>query len=112
MPSKADKPRDTSVSPNDAKQMEKTGLDPLNTKKGSQNNIGDGGKNGGNAGVSNKGNNTGNKKADFIVSPDGAVMHNSPGKVKDSLSKAGFPTKERDPSKKESGTIFNIPDKR
>ncbi|EMO88917.1 hypothetical protein [Leptospira noguchii] len=67
MPSKADKPRDTSVSPNDAKQMEKAGLDPLNTKKGSQNNIGDGGKNGGNAGVSNKGNNTGNKKADFIV---------------------------------------------
>ncbi|UOG62592.1 SpvB/TcaC N-terminal domain-containing protein [Leptospira noguchii] len=60
IPSKADKPRDTSVSPNDAKQMEKAGLDPLNTKKGSQNNIGDGGKNGGNAGVSNKGNNTGN----------------------------------------------------
>ncbi|UOG32781.1 hypothetical protein MAL06_20695 (plasmid) [Leptospira noguchii] len=56
IPSKADKPRDTSVSPNDAKQMEKAGLDPLNTKKGSQNNIGDGGK----SGVSNKGNNTGN----------------------------------------------------
>ncbi|UOG32733.1 hypothetical protein [Leptospira noguchii] len=108
MPNKADKPRDTSVSPNDAKQMEKAGLDPLNTKKGSQNNIGDGG----NAGVSNKGNNTGNKKADFIVSPDGAVMHNSPGKVKDSLSKAGFTTKERDPNKKESGTIFNIPEKK
>ncbi|UOG43613.1 hypothetical protein [Leptospira noguchii] len=108
MPNKANKPRDTSVSPNDAKQMEKTGLDPLNTKKGSQNNIGDGGK----SGVSNKGNNTGNKKADFIVSPDGAVMHNSSGKVKDSLSKAGFTTKERDPNKKESGTIFNIPEKK
>ncbi|MFA4796257.1 RHS repeat domain-containing protein, partial [Leptospira kirschneri] len=112
IPSKADKPRDTSVSPNDAKQMEKTGLDPLNAKKGSQKSIGDGGKNGGNAGVSNKGNNTGNRKADFIVSPDGAIMHNSPGKVKDSLSKAGFPTKERDPNKKEGGTIFNIPEKK
>ncbi|WP_016751237.1 RHS repeat-associated core domain-containing protein, partial [Leptospira kirschneri] len=108
IPSKADKPRDTSVSPNDAKQMEKTGLDPLNAKKGSQKSIGDGG----NAGVSNKGNNTGNRKADFIVSPDGAIMHNSPGKVKDSLSKAGFPTKERDPNKKEGGTIFNIPEKK
>ncbi|EMS83770.1 hypothetical protein LEP1GSC073_0586, partial [Leptospira noguchii str. Cascata] len=64
IPSKANKPRDTSVSPNDAKQMEKAGLDPLNTKKGSQSNIGDGGKNGSNdaekSGVSNKGNNTGN----------------------------------------------------
>ncbi|EMO74412.1 RHS repeat-associated core domain protein [Leptospira kirschneri str. 200801925] len=64
IPSKADKPRDTSVSPNDAKQMEKTGLDPLNAKKGSQKSIGDGGKNGSNdaekSGVSNKGNNTGN----------------------------------------------------
>ncbi|EMO25811.1 hypothetical protein LEP1GSC170_2225 [Leptospira interrogans serovar Bataviae str. HAI135] len=109
MPSKADKPIDTSVSPNDAKQMEKTGLDPLNTKKGSQNNIGDGGKSGGNAGVSNKGNNTGNKKADFIVSPDGAVMHNSPGKVKDSLSKAGFPTKERDPRQKRKWNYFQYP---
>ncbi|EKO13455.1 RHS repeat-associated core domain protein, partial [Leptospira kirschneri str. H1] len=64
IPSKADKPRDTSVSPNDAKQMEKAGLDPLNAKKGSQKSIGDGGKNGSNdaekSGVSNKGNNTGN----------------------------------------------------
>ncbi|UNE69113.1 RHS repeat-associated core domain-containing protein (plasmid) [Leptospira interrogans] len=116
IPSKADKPRDTSVSPNDAKQMEKAGLDPLNAKKGSQKSIGDGGKNGSDvgekSGVSNKGNNTGNRKADFIVSPDGAIMHNSPGKVKDSLSKAGFPIKERDLSKKESGTIFNIPEKK
>ncbi|WP_233431437.1 RHS repeat domain-containing protein, partial [Leptospira santarosai] len=115
-PNKADKPRDTSISPNDAKQIEKSGLDPLNAKKGSQKSIGEDSKNGSNdggkSGVSNKGNNTGNKKADFIVSPDGAVMHNSPGKVKDSLSKAGFLTKERDPNKKESGTIFNIPDKR
>uniref|UniRef100_UPI00046C5E24 hypothetical protein n=1 Tax=Leptospira kirschneri TaxID=29507 RepID=UPI00046C5E24 len=62
--------------------------------------------------VGNIGNNPGNKKADFIVSQDGAVMHNSPGKVKDSLSKAGFPIKERDPSRKESGTIFNIPNKK
>ncbi|WP_282993069.1 SpvB/TcaC N-terminal domain-containing protein [Leptospira santarosai] len=116
VPNKADKPRDTSISPNDAKQIEKSGLDPLNAKKGSQKSIGEDSKNGSNdggkSGVSNKGNNPGNKKADFIVSPDGAVMHNSPGKVKDSLSKAGFPAKERDPNKKESGTIFNIPDKR
>ncbi|WP_082270168.1 hypothetical protein, partial [Leptospira interrogans] len=64
IPSKADKPRDTSVSPNDAKQMEKAGLDPLNTKKGSQKSIGGDGKNGSDvgekSGVSNKGNNTGN----------------------------------------------------
>ncbi|WP_420805469.1 RHS repeat domain-containing protein [Leptospira weilii] len=114
-PNKSDKPRDTSVSPNDAKKMEKAGLDPLNAK-GSKQSLGSGGKENSKSGVSsdltNKGNNTGNKKADFIVSPDGAVMHNSPGKVKDSLSKAGFPTKERDPNKKESGTIFNIPDKK
>ncbi|UPY80937.1 RHS repeat-associated core domain-containing protein (plasmid) [Leptospira weilii] len=64
IPSKADKPRDTSVSPNDAKQMEKAGLDPLNAKKGSQKSIGGNGKNGSDvgekSGVSNKGNNTGN----------------------------------------------------
>ncbi|WP_081396470.1 RHS repeat domain-containing protein [Leptospira santarosai] len=116
VPNKADKPRDTSISPNDAKQIEKSGLDPLNAKKGSQKSIGEDSKNGSNdggkSGVSNKGNNPGNKKADFIVSPDGAVMHNSPGKVKDSLSKAGFPAKERGSGKNESGTIFNIPDKK
>ncbi|WP_267894771.1 RHS repeat-associated core domain-containing protein [Leptospira santarosai] len=63
-PNKADKPRDTSISPNDAKQIEKSGLDPLNAKKGSQKSIGEDSKNGSNdggkSGVSNKGNNTGN----------------------------------------------------
>nr|WP_235596375.1 RHS repeat-associated core domain-containing protein [Leptospira weilii] len=63
-PNKANKPRDTSVSPSDAKQMEKAGLDPLNAKKGSQKSIGGDGKNGSNddekSGVTNKGNNTGN----------------------------------------------------
>ncbi|EMM86577.1 virulence plasmid 65kDa B protein [Leptospira santarosai str. 2000027870] len=64
VPNKADKPRDTSISPNDAKQIEKSGLDPLNAKKGSQKSIGEDSKNGSNdgekSGVSNKGNNTGN----------------------------------------------------
>ncbi|EKQ46804.1 hypothetical protein LEP1GSC026_1184 [Leptospira interrogans str. 2002000623] len=80
IPSKADKPRDTSVSPNDAKQMEKAGLDPLNAKKGSQKSIGDGGKNGSDvgekSGVSNKGNNTGNQ----IGKKPGATIDPATGK--------------------------------
>ncbi len=76
VPNKADKPRDTSISPNDAKQIEKSGLDPLNAKKGSQKSIGEDSKNGSNdgekSGVSNKGNNPGNqvgKKTGVTIDP-------------------------------------------
>ncbi|MDI7237873.1 RHS repeat-associated core domain-containing protein [Leptospira santarosai] len=76
VPNKADKPRDTSISPNDAKQIEKSGLDPLNAKKGSQKSIGEDSKNGSNdgekSGVSNKGNNSGNqvgKKTGVTIDP-------------------------------------------
>ncbi|MGQ2802319.1 RHS repeat domain-containing protein, partial [Leptospira santarosai] len=50
-PSKGTPPRNTSVTPEDAKKMRKQGLDPLNEKDTS------GSKN---SGVENKGNNTGN----------------------------------------------------
>ncbi|WP_249262243.1 hypothetical protein, partial [Leptospira alexanderi] len=69
-----EKPRSTSATPNEAKDMSKAGLDPLN-KSDVKNFIGVKGIGPSEkSGVSNKGNNPGNNKADFIVSPNGTVF--------------------------------------
>lgn len=49
-------------------------------------------------------------RPDFIVSPDGAVVHTSPARVRESLEGAGFPGRSvRNPSGTETGTVHNVP---
>jgi RHS repeat-associated protein len=50
-------------------------------------------------------------KPDFIVSSDGAVVHNSPEKVRSSLDSAGLQNRSvQNPAGTETGTVHNIPD--
>jgi len=55
----------------------------------------------------------GQKGPDFIVSPDGAVVHSSPDKVRQSLEGAGMSGKPiTNPRGTETGTLHNAPDKK